>query len=59
MRPGISALSSVSANRSVDVSGFGASAGYRILEGFYSIDIHEIWGVLLTVLAADFECQSK
>lgn len=43
----------------MDVSGFGASVGCRILEGFYSIDIHGIWGGLLTVLAADFECQSK
>lgn len=29
-----------------------AQAGYGILEGFSSIDIHVIWGFLLIVLAA-------
>lgn len=43
----------------MDVSGFEAQAGYGILEDFSSIDIHVMWGFLLIVLAANFECQSK
>ena len=43
----------------MDVSGLEAQAGYGILEGFSSIDIHVIWGFLLIVLAAHYECQSK
>lgn len=60
LQPEISASSSAGAKRgSVDVSGLEAQAGYGILEGFSSIDIHVIWGFLLIVLAANYECQSK